>query len=284
MSSSTSVLGMTKLTDSENFSNSVLNGNWNILDAFAGKMNGKNTATDLDDVKPTNTHQVVAYNYGNTASNRPCSSGGIVIANGSATYFTQIAYPNYTAGAMPFVRSYGANGFTPWIGLVGSETLANNTNLNDVKTPGCWLLSGSNTYTNKPSSTNLLMVYRPNPSGTTVLQVAYGITKAYSRFATSATAWSDWLTLDRRGDGWLPTGTDINSIAKAGSYGISGSNTYTNLPTGASYGVLEVIAPGDTENYVIQRLMTGDKIFTRYRGSSSGTSWGSWYKFTGTAV
>ena len=53
MSSNTSTLSLTKLTTSENFSNSVLNGNWDKVDAFAGKILKKKNITVASDANST---------------------------------------------------------------------------------------------------------------------------------------------------------------------------------------------------------------------------------------
>ena len=288
MSSSTSKLGLVELADSESFSNAVLNGNWEKVEGLAVDFFGGTSLSDLNNATPTDKKRMLAWTYPNTASNKPSSSGGEIVSYGYSGYFTQVAFTNSTSGAQIFTRSYGANGFTDWKKLgfndnMQSGTLANNTDLDTVKTVGNWLLSSNNTYTNKPrAGANLLAVIRPSDSGNTVLQVAYGTTKLYTRFATSASNWSEWMSMDNQGEGWI-AGCDLNDIRRGGTYGINEANTYLNLPTGVNGGILEVICPSTSETYVIQRLIAGSSAFyMRYRVNSSGTGWTNWYKYTGT--
>ena len=96
--------------------------------------------------------------------------------------------------------------------------------------------------------------------------------------------WKGWRQAVASGCGFLPSGTNLNNLIIPGVYGISNSNSYTGLPTGVGGGILEVISPKTSGEYTIQRLQVASSIYERYRLNSSGTSFGSWYKYIGTEV
>lgn len=93
-----------------------------------------------------------------------------------------------------------------------------------------------------------------------------------------------WQAVQMSGGGWLPSGTDIDTIVTPGTYGLSANNTYSGLPTGVTSGILTVVNPSTATTYCIQRIDRGSTVYIRYRSASSGTAFGSWYKYTGTAV
>lgn len=107
--------------------------------------------------------------------------------------------------------------------------------------------------------------------------------RIYTRNYTNST-WSAWRPVQMSGGGWLADGTDLDDMIYPGSYGLSAANTYPNRPTGFTGGILTVVNPGSSGSYCIQRLETTGAIYVRYRNMSSGTAFGSWYKYTGTAV
>ena len=75
------------------------------------------------------------------------------------------------------------------------------------------------------------------------------------------------------------TETNLNSITEPGTYWISMSGT-SNGPAGLTSGECQLeISAGSS--VIRQRLSAEDAIYTRNK--SSGT-WGSWYKYTGTAL
>ena len=83
----------------------------------------------------------------------------------------------------------------------------------------------------------------------------------------------------------IPTGTNLNNIYAAGVYYACSSNSYTNMPDSKTTGLIEVVAPYSTGTYARQVFYYGGSaIYVRYRNESSGTAWGAWRKFAGTAV
>jgi len=161
--------------------------------------------------------------------------------------------------------------------------IPNGTDLNTVILPGYYGLASTSTYVNYPASTYGLLVRKMSATSTGVLQIAIGTQKLYIRFRTNATNWSSWVSIDNYGGGWLPSGTNIDNIVQPGSYGISSNNNYSGtLPAGVTSGVLEVIAPGTSTTYIIQRITQVGFMCERYKSASSGEAWGSWYKYTGT--
>ena len=75
--------------------------------------------------------------------------------------------------------------------VIGRGTLANNTDLNTVKTNGAYLLSSANTYTNMPAdaTSGILIVFAPASSQAVQWFVSWSA--SYERYATS-TQWSNW--------------------------------------------------------------------------------------------
>jgi len=75
--------------------------------------------------------------------------------------------------------------------VIGRGTLANNTDLNTVKTNGAYLLSSANTYTNMPAdaTSGILIVFAPASSQAVQWFVSWSA--SYERYATS-TQWSSW--------------------------------------------------------------------------------------------
>lgn len=81
--------------------------------------------------------------------------------------------------------------------VIGRGTLANNTDLNTVKTNGVYLLSSGNTYTNMPAgaTSGILIVVAPlfkfAPAAQVAVQWFVSWSASYERYATSM-QWSNW--------------------------------------------------------------------------------------------
>ena len=75
-------------------------------------------------------------------------------------------------------------------------SLPNNTALNTVVEPGFYhLFVSQRTFTDTPpdgGTINLLLVSRPVPNGSTILQIGFGISNIYYRFRVDATTWGYW--------------------------------------------------------------------------------------------
>lgn len=75
--------------------------------------------------------------------------------------------------------------------------------------------------------------------------------------------------------GTLASG-DLNACVTPGSYTISGSNTYTHLPSGVTFGVLNVFRGWHTASFTTQEFHSGNAlVFTRF-SSDSGSTWSAW--------
>ena len=111
------------------------------------------------------------------------------------------------------------------------------------------------------SSNYATQIAKANASDGT-LYIRYRVSGAY-------TAWERLSTMY----GTIATNTDLNNITDAGVYLVSGSNSYTNLPSGITYGTLEVVKSTLTASILFQRITNTDKMATRYK---SGSTWYSW--------
>lgn len=69
----------------------------------------------------------------------------------------------------------------------------------------------------------------------------------------------------------LPSG-DVNAATTPGAYELVSTNTYTNLPTGITSGVLTV-SKAREGGFITHVLSNGTSVYTR---TLSGGSWGSW--------
>ena len=70
-------------------------------------------------------------------------------------------------------------------------TVPNNTDLNDVSTPGTYTISGNNTHANKPNADcYMLVVFRPSASSNNKVQISFGTQRMYWRFISNTTVQS----------------------------------------------------------------------------------------------
>jgi hypothetical protein len=167
--------------------------------------------------------------------------------------------------------------------------LPSGTNLNDLTETRFWYLTMGGTYTNHPASgipTTLLVFSQNKTTQQFCVQIAVTGERVFIRkqFSSGGSGWGAWQLMQMSGCGWQPSGTDLNDLIYPGTYGVSGGSTNKHYPTGVTGGVLTVVNPGTSSAYCIQRLEIGSVIYMRYKGASSGTAFGSWYKYTGTAV
>lgn len=162
-------------------------------------------------------------------------------------------------------------------GYIYGGRLANGTDLNTVITPGHYFLSSTFSFVNAPATLSTLIVQKGASDSTAVLQIGINTTQVWFRYRTNATNWDSWRPITPS-LGWLPSGTDIDTIITPGVYGISSSNTFTGLPDGIVSGLLEVISPNLAGSYATQRLtsFSGTYVWMRYRGQNSGAGWGGW--------
>lgn len=77
--------------------------------------------------------------------------------------------------------------------------------------------------------------------------------------------------------GTVESGTNLNNIRQIGSYILNGSNSYTNMPTGLSYGVLTVLKGSDSGSFITQIItMTSQTRYFHRESSDSGSTWSAW--------
>ena len=103
-------------------------------------------------------------------------------------------YRMFISGSSPFVPT------GEWVSIEGRVSgLPNNTDLNDVTTPGTYLIDGNNTYTNAPSGYGTLECIS-HRNDRVYMQRITNLVRTYWRYArNSATTpyqWGDWYYID----------------------------------------------------------------------------------------
>ncbi len=84
------------------------------------------------------------------------------------------------------------------------------------------------------------------------------------------------------GRGTLANNTDLNTVKTSGVYLLSYGNTYTNMPAGATSGILIVFAPfgvgaSDTESQAVQWFVSWSASYERYATSTHPfVLWSNW--------
>lgn len=73
--------------------------------------------------------------------------------------------------------------------------------------------------------------------------------------------------------GTLPTNTDLNTVTEWSVSKLISGNTYTNAPSGVTWGLLETI---HITTLMIQRL-SSNNLYYRYYGNDE---WSAWKKYT----
>ncbi len=78
--------------------------------------------------------------------------------------------------------------------VIGRDTLANNTDLNTVKTSGAYLLRSENTYTNTPAgaTSGILIVFAPASSQAVQWFVSWSASYERLGIFSLSTQWSSW--------------------------------------------------------------------------------------------
>lgn len=73
----------------------------------------------------------------------------------------------------------------------------------------------------------------------------------------------------------LPSGTDVSAFYTPGCYQLSGANTYTNLPTGVTWGTLLVFRPLESlASFTVQMLIgSGASMHIRIYTNSNWSAW-----------
>ena len=76
--------------------------------------------------------------------------------------------------------------------------------------------------------------------------------------------------------GVVPDNYNIGNISSTGLisnsiYELTGAYTYVGLPTGVTWGVLEIIC---ASSFIVERITTANKVYTRVYSNSA---WGTWF-------
>lgn len=169
------------------------------------------------------------------------------------------------------------------------NTLADGTDLDSLKANKIHYLAIGRTYAHHPASgtpTTLLVFSQSLSTLAFCVQIAITSNQIFIRYqgTSSGSVWNPWYCIQKTGNGWQTSGTDLDDLIYSGTYGLSGNSSYSHMPTGVTGGILTVVNPGISGAYCMQRLEVGSTMYIRYRSASSGTAFGSWYKYTGTVV
>lgn len=166
--------------------------------------------------------------------------------------------------------------------------LANNTDLNSVKTPGCWVLQSGNTYTHTPLSADvggLLFVYKGNDSviGQMVLQIGgYPNDGVYFRHGTgSPSTFTSWVILNNNfiSRSYIPAESDFNDLTREGVYFFNSGVTYVNCPFTIENGGHLIVFPSAIDGSIMQLCTTysiSGRNKTKVRISLGGTFPSMW--------
>lgn len=74
--------------------------------------------------------------------------------------------------------------------------------------------------------------------------------------------------------GVLASGTDLDNVTAPGFYLLSGSYSYSNLPSGMNFGTLEVVRPNrNNMNFLVQRISTSSILVQRFYSNSKWYTW-----------
>lgn len=71
-------------------------------------------------------------------------------------------------------------------------TLPNNTDLNDVKSNGTYLIAGANTYLNLPPGVTSGILTVATPNNVNFTQRIVNPAQSVERFYSTVTSWSNW--------------------------------------------------------------------------------------------
>ena len=183
--------------------------------------------------------------------------------------------------------------------------LANNTDLNTIKTTGSYYITSDKTYTNSPVTNGLLIVFYNVGAITTQIIFNYSNNgEIYTRRAYNDT-WNSWslqpipnnsvdankivngsITSNKMASNnvlinnlVLQTNTDLDNVKTTGTYYLTTDRTYTNLPKSLSTasGLLVVIK--SVSNIVTQIFYVYRTGQTYYR-TFNGFSWRNWFNIS----
>lgn len=172
--------------------------------------------------------------------------------------------------------------------IISRGILPDGTDLNDVTTPGCWVLTAGYTYTHNPLSSGtagVFVVY--SPYSTIVKQTVYRVAPyadVYERSAVNGSFYS-WNKYDFVGRKTIiANNTDFDNILEPGTYFIQSGYTYTHSPFASSVGgtlfVFPEAYPGSRVQMAISYSTTGENV-SKVRMGINNTYPSSWANLGG---
>lgn len=163
--------------------------------------------------------------------------------------------------------------------------LPDNTDIDDVRVEGHYILASSRTYTHSPVSGVMCTLEVMKTLNNTIMQRLSVATtgREYIRFTATGTFPADWFkgvvdfeTFNSKGV--LADGTDLDDITTEGHYLVTNGYTYDNAPfeTPATYpSTLEVLKT--TNNTILQRLTSVQMKKVYYRQTTLGVFPNTWW-------
>lgn len=154
--------------------------------------------TDLDTLTAAPMSYYAPGTHGNTNVPDNLSSFGMFVVKASAGYRAQIVISSEKNTNRVYIRIYGNNSWGAWKTVALNEdtngvqkgTLPTNSDLDQIVTPGVYLLSGSNTYQNAPSSYGILEVIIVGNS-TIKMQRVTTVSSMHTRYYSMG-QWDAW--------------------------------------------------------------------------------------------
>ena len=219
----------------------------------------------------------------------------LVVVNTGDIYQTcQIILP-YGSGNM-FYRFYSnQTTFGNWIKLPNYDdaiakrgTLADNTDLDTILTPGMYWKNNSISVSHAPEEAgnayNLVVVNSGNYHQTCQIILPYGSGHMFYRFYSGLTTFGNWIKLPNYADifpssGALEDNDDLDTIHAPGVYWKGNAVTVLNAPEDIGHAFnLIVIKPGNNDYKTVQIILPYGSGNIYYRYYSDMTTLSSWQK------